>query len=193
MTVWHWVRHGPTHAKDFVGWRDLPADLSNAAQIASLKAHLPAEAVMISSDLTRARATADAVQGPGHRRLPHAPGLREFHLGLWDGMHFSQVSARDPDLSRAYWETPGTVQAPSGESWDMAAARINAVVNHLNARHPKAHVIAVAHIGVILTQIARATGISPYEALSHTIDNLSVTRITWTGGKGAVGRINHLP
>ncbi|PHR02026.1 MAG: histidine phosphatase family protein, partial [Sulfitobacter sp.] len=38
MTIWHWVRHGPTHEKAFVGWRDVPADLSDTAQIARLNA-----------------------------------------------------------------------------------------------------------------------------------------------------------
>ena len=36
MTTWHWVRHGPTHQKSFVGWRDVPADLSDHAQIERL-------------------------------------------------------------------------------------------------------------------------------------------------------------
>lgn len=193
MTVWHWVRHGPTHAKNFVGWRDLAADLSDTALISRVRAHLPDAALLISSDLIRASATADAIAGPGHRRLPHAAGLREFHLGHWDGMHFSEVSARDPDLSRAFWETPGAVQAPGGESWDMAAARINAVVDHLNAKYPDGQIIAVAHIGVILTQIGRASRLTPYEALGHGIDNLSTSRITWKDGIGSVEQINHLP
>ena len=51
MTTWLWVRHGPTHEKTFVGWRDVPADLTDAAQIARLNAHLPQEALLISSDL----------------------------------------------------------------------------------------------------------------------------------------------
>ena len=61
MTTWHWVRHGPTHEKTFVGWRDVPADLSDHAQIARLDAHLPKEALMVSSDLIRCVATADAI------------------------------------------------------------------------------------------------------------------------------------
>ena len=36
MTRLWWVRHGPTHAKAMVGWRDLPADLSDTAALARL-------------------------------------------------------------------------------------------------------------------------------------------------------------
>ena len=63
ITRFHLVRHGPTHAKSMVGWSDLPADLSDTAALARLEAALPREAVVISSDLIRAVATADAIQG----------------------------------------------------------------------------------------------------------------------------------
>ncbi len=193
MTTWHWVRHGPTHAKNFVGWRDVPADLSDRAQIERLRAYLPDRAVLVSSDLTRTRATADALSQPTHLRLPPNPHLREIHFGLWDGMHFEDVSARDPALSRAFWETPGAVKAPYGESWDAASERVNAAVNAINARFPAEHVIAVAHFGVILTQVQRALGLSAYDTLSHKIDNYSVTQISWSGAAGEVAAINHLP
>lgn len=193
MTVWHWVRHGPTHARSFVGWRDLPADLSDRAQIERLRASLPEAALLVSSDLTRALDTADAIRGPDHIRLPHEPGLREIHFGIWDGMQFDDIAARDPDLSRAFWDTPGTVSAPAGESWDAASARVAAAVHRISARHPDRHIIAVAHFGVILTQLQRALGTTAQNVLAHSIDNLSVTTLDWRGPQPKVDRLNHLP
>lgn len=193
MTIWHWVRHGPTHEKTFVGWRDVPADLSDTAQIARLDAHLPQEALMISSDLIRCVATADVLTHPTRARLPHDPDLRELDFGVWDGMHFTDVAARDPVLSRSYWENPGDVQAPEGESWNEAATRINRAVDALNAAHPHAHVIAVAHFGVILTQVQRALGVTAYKAMAHKIDNLSVTQISHDNGQWDARAINHIP
>ena len=76
------VRHGPTHAKTMVGWSDLPADLSDTAALDRLSSYLPPEALVISSDLSRAVATADAVQG-ARRRLGHDPDLREMNFGAW--------------------------------------------------------------------------------------------------------------
>jgi broad specificity phosphatase PhoE len=193
MTVWHWVRHGPTHEKAFVGWRDVPADLSDVASIARLRAHLPKEAVVVSSDLVRASATADAIQSETHHRLPHDPDLREFNFGDWDGLHFSAVSSRDPETSRAYWENPGETSPPGGESWNAAARRINAAVDRICVAHPDKHIIAVAHIGVILTQIQRALDVPPQAALSHMIENFSVTEIHWKTEPPSVPRINHKP
>lgn len=193
MTVWHWVRHGPTHAKSFVGWRDVSADLTDHEHVTRVRNHLPLGALVISSDLIRATSTADAIVPSNHIRLPHSPGLRELHFGIWDGMHFDDVSSRDPDLSRAYWEEPGETQAPGGESWNMAAARVNLVVDTLNNRYPDADIVAVAHFGVILTQVQRALSVQPYDALAHKIDNLSVTTIEWAGARSRVHSINHHP
>ncbi len=175
-TRWHWVRHGPTHQKTFVGWRDVPADLTDTAAIGRLAAHLPAGAVVVSSDLIRAFDTARAITAttvePARFR-----DLREFNFGLWDGLHFSDVADRDPDLSRRYWEDPGDVAAPEGESWNIASARVDTVVTDLTRLYEGRDIIAVAHFGVILTQVQRALGVTAYEALAHHIAPLSVTRI----------------
>lgn len=192
MTTWHWVRHGPTHEKNFVGWRDVPADLSDRAQIDRLDAFLPDGALLISSDLQRSVHTADAL-GAGRQRLQHHPDLREFHFGEWDGKHFSEVAETHPELSRAYWETPGDVAPPGGESWNAAALRVNRVVDTLSTTHAGAHIIAVAHIGVILTQVQRAQAMTPIQAIAHKIDNLSVTSIHIADDAWQLERINHCP
>lgn len=193
MTTWHWVRHGPTHEKSFVGWRDVPADLSDTARTGRLTAYLPRTALVVSSDLSRAVATADVLAHHDRKRLHHAPALREMHFGAWDGMHFADVAIRDPELSRAFWEEPGDIAAPEGESWNQTAARVNTAVDAINAQYTGSHIIAVAHFGVILTQVQRALDVSPYEAFSHKIDNLSVTELSHDDGRWQATRINHCP
>lgn len=190
MTVWHWVRHGPTHQKTFVGWRDVPADLSDTQALQRLKAYLPQDAIVISSDLSRSVETANAI-ADGRRRLPHDPHLRELHFGDWDGRHFSDVSATDPELSRTYWESPGHHRPPGGESWDMAAARVASGVARINTLFPGRHIIAVAHFGVILTQVQACLSLTAQETLGHKIDNLSVTSLDLLAGKALT--INHRP
>jgi alpha-ribazole phosphatase len=185
MTRFHFVRHGPTHAKTLVGWSDLPADLSDTAAIARLSAHLP-DAPVISSTLSRAITTADAILG-GRPRLPHDPDLREIHFGDWELQHFTEV--KDQAHIRRFWEEPGSIAPPNGESWNTVCARVNDAIDRLIG-HPE--IIIVAHFGVILTQVQRALQISGYEAFSHKVDNLSVTEIIHDGAWRA-GRINHIP
>ena len=193
MTVWHWVRHGPTHEKSFVGWRDVPADLSDHHLIARVRDALPARALMVSSDLRRARDTAHVLRADGHVLLPEEPDLREINFGVWDGMRFDAVAERDPVLSRDFWEKPGDIQAPDGESWNQTRARVDAVVDRMNAQHPEAEITAVAHFGVILTQVQRALGVTAYEAMAHKIDNISITTVAHEMGVWDVRRINHIP
>ena len=190
MTTWHWVRHGPTHQKAFTGWRDVDADLGDKDAVARLAAHLPKNALIVSSDLTRSVDTATALQ-QDRMRLPHDPALREFHFGVWDGVHFSKVAEWHPEVSRAYWETPGDVTPPGGESWNASTARVAMAVRRIEAAHPGRDIIAVAHFGVILTQVQAVLGITAQAVLSHTIDPLSVTRLNRATGQAEV--INHRP
>ena len=193
MINWWWVRHGPTYEKTFVGWRDVPADLSDLAAIERLRAYLPSRATLVSSDLVRASATADAIENTTHNRLPHVADMREFNFGEWDGLGFQEVSDRDPALARAYWENPGDISPPGGESWNVAADRVGAWVDGVNQQGADTHIIAVAHIGVIMTQIQKAGGLTAQQAIGHKIDNLSVTRLSWDGQGWHTGAINHLP
>ena len=100
MTRLFLVRHGPTHAKSMVGWSDLPADLSDLAQIDRLSGYLPADAIVVSSDLLRSTATADAIQG-SRQRLHHRPELREIHFGQWELRSAAEIEAEDAALARA--------------------------------------------------------------------------------------------
>lgn len=191
VTRFWWVRHGPTHEKAFTGWRDVPADLSDTAALARLNAYLPQNAVLVSSDLIRAVATADAVSS-GRHRLAHDRDLRELHFGDWDGKHWAQVAETHPDLSRAYWEAPGDHCPPGGESWNTAASRVSGAVTRLLQAHSGRDIIIVAHFGAILTQVQRARGCTGAEVLAQGIDNLSVTRIDHAVGGWSLGVVNHV-
>ena len=66
-------------------------------------------------------------------------------------------------------------------------------VSRLIAKHPGRDIIAVAHFGVILTQVQQALQIGAYAAFSHRIDNLSLTELHLEDGSWRALRINHLP
>ncbi|MEM9010149.1 MAG: histidine phosphatase family protein [Pseudomonadota bacterium] len=192
MTRWHFVRHGPTHARGAIGWTDLPADLSDTAAVGRLAASLPADGVVVSSDLSRAVSTADAITGP-RQRLAHDAQLREIHFGAWEGLSFDEIGTQDGDLLERYWRTPGPVAPPGGESWDALTARVAAVVDALNGQHED--VIAVAHFGVILAALGRAAGLDPTSVMRFQVEPLSLTRLTWLGARQGwrVEAVNRLP
>lgn len=190
MSRFFWVRHGPTHARAMLGWSDLPADLSDTARISRLAAHLPAGAAVVSSDLVRAVATADALAG-ARLRLPHDRDLREIHFGEWELQEVAAVADRAG--LRAFWDMPGSVRAPGGECWDDLRARTDRAVARLVAAHPGRDVVVVAHMGTILTQLQRALNVSAFAAIGHRIDPLSVTEIHLADGTWRVEAINRCP
>lgn len=174
-----------------VGWSDLPADLSDQPAIDRLAAFLP-EAPVLSSDLLRATQTADAI-AMGRQRLGRARALREIHFGAWELRSFAEVEAESPDHIRAYWEQPGDIAPPGGESWNAVEARVNAHVDQMAQEAGHRDVIAVAHMGVILTQLRRARAQTAYEAFGQKIDNLSVTCLRFDGGRWHEELVNHRP
>ncbi len=186
MTRLWFVRHGPTHAKSMVGWSDIPADLSDHHALSRLSDFLPA-APIVSSDLIRAVATADAIQS-NRPRLKHDPALREINFGDWEMRTFDQD---DPHL-RAYWETPGDIAPPNGESWNDTSSRVSAAVDRYLARGLP-ELILVGHFGMILTQVQRALGLTAYETFSHRISNLSVTQINASSQYWSLEMIDHKP
>jgi len=190
ITFW-WVRHGPTHAKGLVGWTDLPADLSDRGKLEKLSGVLPQDALVISSDLSRAVATADAIQGP-RPRLPHDVRLREMNFGKWENLHYQEIEKTDPETVRAFFEQPGDTSPPGGESWNDVSARVQSAVDDLAKAHAGCNIVVIAHFAVILTQVQRALNVPPKDALAHQIDNLSVTRIS-IGDQVEIGPINFLP
>ena len=192
MTRFWWVRHGPTHVKTMIGWTDAPADLSNHDQINRLTAHLPKDAVIVSSDLLRGVQTADAITGQ-RNRLDHRHGLREIHFGDWEGLSFDEISTQDPDHIRNFWDNPGDIEAPNGESWNQLCLRVGTEINALCKEFEGRDIIVVAHYGVILSQIQRAGGMNAKAATSFHIDNLSVTQLEHLGDAWRIMGVNHKP
>lgn len=188
MSRFFWVRHGPTHARAMLGWTDLPADLTDTDRISRLAAHLPGDALVVSSDLIRAVATADAIAGP-RPRLPHDRDLREINFGEWEMQRVDTVT--DQAALRAFWDNPGSTCAPGGECWNDLRMRTDRAVARLMAAHPGRDIVAVAHMGTIMGQLERALGVTAYEAFGHRIDPLSVTELKFHGGDWQVEAINH--
>jgi 2,3-bisphosphoglycerate-dependent phosphoglycerate mutase len=103
-------------------------------------------------------------------------GLREVHLGDWDGGEYRlRVAARDPIAVRALREERWDVM-PNAEASEPFAARVRAgVLSMVEALGPGAAGVAVLHGGVIGEICRQATSSRPF-AFIHA-DNGSITRL----------------
>lgn len=193
MTVnFFWIRHGPTNVSGLYGWTDVSVDLSDKMTLTWLNNSLSQDALVISSDLQRASQTADAIQG-SRIRLPDEMNLRELNFGQWEGKTPQEVTEIDRVLSIDFWEKPGNIKAPGGESWNDLYHRVNDVVDNLSRKYPDKDLVFVAHYAVILTQIQRVLEVPSIQVMHRKIHNFSLTKITRRNEKLELAYSNKLP
>jgi broad specificity phosphatase PhoE len=189
------VRHGQSTgnvAGRLQGWRDLdltPAGEQQAEKTGAFLARYTREqdlpiAAIYSSDLRRARRTAEALGR--HLGLPvqPEPGLRELHFGVVEGLTGDEIKARFPDQLHA-WEdqTNYGFGWPGGETRGAFYARIQATVTRLMAGHPPtANLLLVSHGGVIGSYLALLEHGEPSHWMRFPIGNCSISRVEWTPG-----------
>jgi broad specificity phosphatase PhoE len=149
------VRHGRTAwnaGRRFQGQTDIPLDDEGLAQAQALAAHLRTERfdLAISSDLIRARTTAEAICRERDVVLELEPALREMRFGVWEGLTWPQIVARWPELETAYEKSPRGYTPEGGESWQALCARVGSVLRRVAARlNPEGRALIVSHAGVM--------------------------------------------
>lgn len=146
------LRHGRTvwnASGRFQGQADPPLDLLGLEQAESAAAELHSTgwvpAAVVSSDLRRARHTAECVARRFGLEVVLDPALREQALGRWQGLTRDDVRARFPDEFQAWWRDPG-VRRGGGESAGELGVRVaGALANAVELGAPGSSVIVVSH------------------------------------------------
>ena len=190
------VRHGRTAwnaAKRFQGHTDVPLDDEGRAQARALAQLLRSERidVAVTSDLVRARQTAEIVLAT-HDLTPRIdPGWREMRFGAWEGLTWTEITARYPELDAANETAPRAYTPDGGESFDELCARVAAATDRVVAEMPAGGCALIAtHAGPLhaLLRVLLADEGSP--ALSIRFLTASVTRFVRSGERWRLGRLN---
>lgn len=150
MTRFILIRHGVTDWNvegRYQGQSDVSINergYQQAIEVASiLKPSKPS--TIFSSDLKRARETADAIAGVLELPIHVDPRLREIHLGKWEGMLFEQIKAAYSDLLKLRKLDPRTVSAPGGETVEQVRIRVMSAIDDIVKTHPNETVVLVSH------------------------------------------------
>ncbi|MBF0510281.1 MAG: histidine phosphatase family protein [Deltaproteobacteria bacterium] len=114
-------------------------------------------AAIYCSDLSRSLETAGII-AEFHRIRPQArPGLREIHLGEWDGLLFDEVRLRYPDEYEQRGRDFLHFKPPGGESFlDCANRSYPALLEAVRATC--GHIVIVGHAGVNRLWLCRIMG-----------------------------------
>jgi alpha-ribazole phosphatase len=164
------IRHAPVDGpRGVIHAADAPADLSDIAAFAALKARLPAQAHAVCSPMRRTRETAEKL---GLDAVDEAD-FAEQDFGTWTCRRHDELSIELGAAYREFWTSPAGNRPPGGESFVDQIERAKAGL----ARLPAGDAVLVVHSGTIRAVLAIALGLSPDSALRFAIDPLSLTRI----------------
>jgi broad specificity phosphatase PhoE len=190
MTEFWLIRHGQTDWNLSGRWQgqspDAPAlNETGRAQALAILNQLPCAdfgtgfATIYSSDLLRARQTAELIAAPLNLTVVLDPRLREMNLGAWEGMIGDDIKAQYPHEIEERKQNPFDAYAPQGESPREVAERVIAAVNEIAGKHPNDSVLIVSHGVALAVMICHAQGIPLNEVYEYIPENAKPYRVEW--------------
>lgn len=191
------VRHGQTDwnlAGRWQGQSPAAPGLNEAgrAQAIALRNQLVGRQIstVYSSDLLRARQTAELLAEPLGLRVHLEPRLREMDLGLWEGLLSSEISTRFPQLLLERDCNPIYTSAPRGETPACVAERVASALDDIVERHCGEQVLIVAHGLSLAAILCLARGIPLEHIYEHVPGNASFLPVQWEAYAHTV-ELNH--
>ncbi|HWW72453.1 MAG TPA: histidine phosphatase family protein, partial [Duganella sp.] len=155
---------------------------------------------IVSSDLLRARQTAQAVAAQhGCATVQTDANLRERSYGVFEGMLYTEVERQYP-ADFALWQARDVdaVMPPgerAAESFRQFYARATSAIAEWAERHPGKMIAMVAHGGVLECAYREAVGMQLDSPRDFQVKNASINRFTFSDGKLALtswGGVEHL-
>ncbi len=186
MTKLWLVRHGQTDWNLTGRWQGQAPDAPglNAigrAQAIDVREQLRGEqfSAIYSSDLLRARQTAELLAEPWGLTVNLEPRLREINLGVWEGLLADDIAAQYPQELAERAQNPFDARAPNGESLREVAGRVLWAVNEIAVKHRGESILIVAHGVSLAVIICHAEGFRLEDVYQHIPDNARPDCVKW--------------
>ncbi|HKY85006.1 MAG TPA: histidine phosphatase family protein [Anaerolineales bacterium] len=144
------IRHGETDWNREGRWQgqtDVPLNATGRRQAqgaAEAMRAAPPEAIY-TSDLARARQTAEAVAEATGAPLLLDPRLREIDLGAWEGMLADDIRSHDGARVDLFLHDPHARAGLRGETVAEVFQRVTSALDEILSRHPGCRVAVVSH------------------------------------------------
>lgn len=190
-TLWL-IRHGETDwnvAGRLQGQLEVPLNARGRRQAELLAARLGREhaaapfSALFTSDLGRARETAEATATVlGLPAIPREE-LRERHFGVMSELTLPEIEAQHPELFARLRVRDAEFVPTGGESLAQTYARTMRVLSAIASEWPGAQVIVVSHGGVIDSAWRAAMGVTLSVKREHELFNASINRVRVTEGR----------
>jgi 2,3-bisphosphoglycerate-dependent phosphoglycerate mutase len=134
-------------------------------------------AAIYSSDLARARETAQALAAGSRMPVQTDSGLRERHFGIFEGHSYADIARLWPD-ENARWHARDAAFGPEGgETLAAFFERSVACVEALGRRHRGQQIAVVSHGGVLDCLYRAAERLALDAPRSWPLGNASINRL----------------
>lgn len=130
-----------------------------------------------SSDLLRARQTAEAVAEKQGLPVLLDERLREVNLGEWEGLLSDEVKARYAEELEERERNPLHARPPQGETLAEVAERAKAAVNDILQKQAQGPLLIVSHGLTLASLICMSSHIPLEKAYEHIPENATPVRI----------------
>jgi len=190
------VRHGTTTWNEtgrIQGWAPVGLAEQGRTEAEALADHLVAERdvdALVSSDLDRARETAETIADAIGTPVETDSRLRERDFGVFQGLKGGSFFEDHPAFDLLESGPDAAAEVPeSGESWLDVRTRVLTAADELADRDGT--VVAVSHGGPIRLVTGRYRGLGPVRALTEVVvDNCSITETAdGSGDDDETGRV----
>jgi alpha-ribazole phosphatase len=194
-TLIYLLRHGEVQGAEtrrFIGHLDVPLSAVGERQCAAQAARLRGVplAALFSSDLARARRSAEIVGMPHGLTPTIVPALREMDMGRWDGLTAAEIRAREPEAFADWMSRVGEFPFPGGESMPDLLARVAPAFDAIVTAHAGLAIAVVAHGGPNRALLCRALGLPAARLLALGQDYGALSVLERLADGWALRRLN---
>lgn len=179
------IRHGETawnRDTRIQGQTDIPLSELGHWQASRLAQALEGEPIdaVYSSDLQRARQTAEPIARAQGLALRLHPALRERHFGEFEGRTWAELEAHWPEQAQAWRKRDPNFAPLGGENLLQLRERVVGAVLALAADHQGEQIVVVAHGGVLDTLYRAATRVDLQAPRTWELRNAAINRLLWS-------------
>jgi alpha-ribazole phosphatase len=143
-----------------------------------------------SSDLRRARQTAEAVARTLGLEVEVRPELREMDFGQWEGLTWNQIARRSPRLAALWIERFPRQAIPGAEPFGQFKKRIASGIGEIVAANRGQCALIVTHAGVIRFTLAKVLGLPARNLFRLAQDSCAINVIDYLEDGAVVRCIN---
>lgn len=184
------IRHGETAwnaERRLQGHLDIALNDEGERQVAALGQALAGERfdAIYSSDLQRARQTAEAVGAVQAMPITIDAGLRERCYGAFEGLLYDDIAHLYPEAHAAWKAGDADARFPQGErvaeTLNEFFARANGTLARIINAAPARKIAVVSHGGVLDCVYRAVKGVHIGATREFDVLNASINRLEWDG------------